>query len=67
MLKQQKGPLKKLAYVAAGADMIFAEAISDLKDFKKFCEQNPNTDANMTEFGKTPLYADSEFAEANYL
>lgn len=64
--EQLEGAIERsLAYVAAGADMIFAEAISDLKDFKKFCEQIPvPVLANMTEFGKTPYYADSEFAEA---
>jgi methylisocitrate lyase len=45
------------AYVAAGADMIFAEAIESLADFQKFVEvvQVPVL-ANLTEFGKTPSF-----------
>jgi methylisocitrate lyase len=45
------------AYVAAGADMIFAEAIETLADFRKFVEavQVPVL-ANLTEFGRTPSF-----------
>ena len=56
---------RSLAYVEAGADMIFAEAITDLKDFNEFCNQvSVPVLANMTEFGKTPYYTDKEFSEA---
>ena len=44
------------AYVDAGADMIFAEALTTLEDFKDFCHQCPvPVLANITEFGRTPL------------
>jgi methylisocitrate lyase len=43
------------AYVAAGADMIFAEALSSLEDFRRFCRAvEVPVLANMTEFGVTP-------------
>lgn len=51
------------AYVEAGADMIFAEAMTNLADYKKFkAAANVPLLANMTEFGKTPLYSAAEFA-----
>lgn len=45
------------AYVAAGADMIFAEALATLEEFAAFTEALGAAPvlANMTEFGKTPL------------
>ncbi len=45
------------SYVAAGADMIFAEAIETLADFRRFTEsiQVPVL-ANLTEFGRTPSF-----------
>lgn len=43
-------------YVEAGADMIFAEALTTADDFRKFASQvSVPVLANMTEFGKTPL------------
>ena len=46
------------AYVAAGADMIFAEAISTLDDYRDFAAAvRVPVLANLTEFGKTPLLA----------
>jgi methylisocitrate lyase len=49
-------------YVAAGADMIFAEALTTTEEFKKFTtEVRVPVLANMTEFGKTPLYTLNEF------
>jgi methylisocitrate lyase len=51
------------AYVAAGADMIFAEAVSDLALYRKFREAaDVPILANITEFGKTPLYTRDELA-----
>jgi methylisocitrate lyase len=45
------------AYVAAGADMIFPEAITDLPMYRKFAEAlKVPVLANITEFGKTPLF-----------
>src|SRR5712691_8156959 len=48
---------RSLACVAAGADGIFAEAARALATYKKFVDavQAPVL-ANMTEFGKTPLF-----------
>ena len=47
-----------LAYEAAGADMHFLEAFSSLADYTA-CKQALTRPilANLTEFGKTPLYA----------
>jgi methylisocitrate lyase len=56
---------RALAYVEAGADMIFAEAIHKLDDFKKFTEAvNVPILANMTEFGQTPYLTEKEFQSA---
>jgi methylisocitrate lyase len=53
------------AYVAAGADMIFAEALHSLDDFRAFTAalQVPVL-ANLTEFGKTPYYTVDELRSA---
>ncbi len=53
------------AYIAAGADMIFAEAIASLDDYQTFCEaiKQPVL-ANITEFGKTPLFTAEQLAAA---
>jgi len=46
------------AYVAAGADAIFAEAITDLDSYRTFAEElNVPILANITEFGVTPLFS----------
>ena len=53
------------AYVAAGADMIFAEALTELDPFRRFTrEVEVPVLANMTEFGKTPLFTVAELADA---
>lgn len=53
------------AYVAAGADMIFAEALPTLDDYKKFTAAVPvPVLANLTEFGKTPLFTLPELRAA---
>ncbi|HVU25597.1 MAG TPA: methylisocitrate lyase, partial [Opitutus sp.] len=45
------------AYVAAGADMIFAEALRTLDDYRQFTAAvNVPVLANLTEFGQTPLF-----------
>jgi methylisocitrate lyase len=45
-------------YLAAGADMIFAEALTSLDEYRQFTESvNAPVLANLTEFGKTPLFA----------
>ncbi len=53
------------AYVEAGADMIFAEAVTDLPQYRRFREAaRVPILANITEFGHTPLFTRSELAEA---
>jgi len=53
------------AYVEAGADMIFAEAVTDLKLYPKFREAaGVPILANITEFGHTPLYTTHELGAA---
>jgi methylisocitrate lyase len=56
------------AYMQAGADMIFTEALTDEAEFRAFRAAMPNTPllANMTEFGKTPLYTQAQFAQWGY-
>jgi methylisocitrate lyase len=51
------------AYYEAGADMIFAEALTTLDEYKQFCSAIccPVL-ANITEFGKTPLFTTQELA-----
>jgi methylisocitrate lyase len=45
------------AYIAAGADMIFPEAVTDLSMYRKFVEAaRVPVLANITEFGSTPLF-----------
>jgi methylisocitrate lyase len=53
------------AYVAAGADMIFPEAITDLGMYRRFAEAvRVPVLANITEFGKTPLFTLDELRGA---
>ena len=53
------------SYVEAGADAIFAEAVTEIEDYKKFSENlNVPILANITEFGKTPLFSQEELKEA---
>lgn len=50
-------------YVEAGADMIFAEALATLDDYRKFTAAvKVPVLANITEFGKTPLLTTKELA-----
>src|SRR5690349_140689 len=54
------------ACVEAGADMIFPEAITELEMYKKFADAvKVPILANITEFGKTPLFTTQELASAN--
>jgi methylisocitrate lyase len=56
---------RALAYVEAGADMIFAEALTTLEEYREFTSRvNAPVLANITEFGKTPLFTAGELAEA---
>jgi methylisocitrate lyase len=53
------------AYVAAGADMIFAEAVTELAQYTAFREAvGVPILANITEFGQTPLFTRDELAGA---
>jgi len=52
------------AYVEAGADMIFAEALTTLDEYRQFTAAvSVPVLANITEFGKTPLFTTSELGE----
>jgi len=54
------------ACVEAGADMIFPEAITELSMYKRFADAvKVPILANITEFGKTPLFTTQELASAN--
>ncbi len=49
-------------YVEAGADMIFAEALTDPDQYRKFTSAiSVPILANMTEFGKTPVLTTEQF------
>ncbi|MGA2765150.1 MAG: methylisocitrate lyase [Spirochaetia bacterium] len=51
------------AYAAAGADMIFPEALGSLDQYRAFKEATGlPVLANLTEFGMTPLYSREELA-----
>lgn len=53
------------ACVEAGADMIFPEALTNLEDYRRFADAvNVPVLANITEFGKTPLFTLEELRNA---
>ena len=56
---------RAVAYVEAGADMIFPEAMKTLDDYRRFksAVKVPIL-ANLTEFGQTPLFTVDEIAGA---
>lgn len=50
-------------YVEAGADMIFAEALATLEEYREFTSVvRVPVLANITEFGKTPMFTVAELA-----
>ena len=56
---------RSLLYVKSGADMIFPEAITDLGMYRKFVDAvKVPVLANITEFGKTPLFTVEELRSA---
>src|SRR3546814_20415383 len=56
---------RAVAYVAAGADMIFPEAMKTLADYRKFkAAVKVPILANLTEFGSTPFFTTDELREA---
>ncbi len=67
---------RAIAYVRAGADMIFPEGLSSEQEFEKFATDlravagSPQSPvyllANMTEFGKTPIISAKRFGEMGY-
>ncbi len=62
---QQAALDRAAAYVEAGADMIFAEALTTLDEYRQFTDSiNAPVLANLTEFGKTPLFTTEELADA---
>ncbi len=57
---------RAVAYVDAGADMIFPEAMTDLSMYKRFrAAVNVPILANITEFGQTPLFTTGELRGAD--
>ena len=60
---QQAALDRSAAYVAAGADMIFAEALTTLEEYREFTAAiTAPVLANLTEFGKTPMFTTDELA-----
>ena len=52
-------------YIDSGADIIFAEALTDLDQYKTYTDSlNAPVLANLTEFGMTPLYTVEEMRDA---
>jgi methylisocitrate lyase len=55
------------AYLAAGADAIFPEALTDESMFREFARRiDAPLLANMTEFGRTPFFTKEQFREMGY-
>ena len=62
---QQAAIDRAAVYVEAGADMIFPEAMIELDQYRQFVEAVPvPVLANITEFGKTPLFTVAELRDA---
>jgi len=60
---QQAALDRAAAYVEAGADMIFAEALTTADEYQQFTDAiKVPVLANLTEFGKTPLFTTEELA-----
>jgi methylisocitrate lyase len=56
---------RALKYVEAGADMVFPEAVTDLAMYRRFASAvKVPVLANITEFGKTPLFSVDELRSA---
>ena len=67
-IEDLKGAVKRAqAYVEAGADGIFPEALQSAEEFKTFAgEIKAPLLANMTEFGKSPLLSFKELSDLGY-
>jgi len=62
---QQAALDRAAAYVEAGADMIFAEALTTVEEYRQFTSAvGVPVLANLTEFGKTPLFTLDEMRGA---
>src|SRR5262245_24477945 len=62
---QQAAIERAQCYVEAGADMIFAEALTTLDEYREFTRALPvPVLANITEFGRTPLFTSTELGAA---
>jgi methylisocitrate lyase len=62
----EKAIERAAAYVEAGADMVFPEAITELAMYRKFAAAVAVPIlANITEFGKTPLFTVDELRSAD--
>jgi len=55
---------RSAAYLEAGADGIFAEAMGTLDDYRSYKSLDAPLLANMTEFGMTPLFDRDELGDA---
>jgi len=61
---QQAALDRSAAYVEAGADIIFAEALTTLDEYRQFTSAiDVPVLANLTEFGQTPMFKTTELAE----
>ena len=57
---------RSIQYVKAGADMLFPEAVADLDQYRKFVDAvKVPVLANITEYGKTPMFTLDELRSAN--
>jgi methylisocitrate lyase len=62
---QQAALERAASYVEAGADMIFAEALTTLDEYREFAGRvRVPLLANITEFGRTPLFTLAELGAA---
>ncbi|MDH3893995.1 MAG: methylisocitrate lyase [Chromatiales bacterium] len=62
---QEAAVERALAYVEAGADMIFAEALTTLDEYREFTSAvGVPVLANITEFGKTPLFSVEQLGDS---
>jgi len=62
---QQAAIERAALYVEAGADMVFAEALTTLAEYREFTRALAvPVLANITEFGRTPLFTTAELGQA---
>ncbi len=62
---QQSALGRALRYAEAGADMIFAEALTTLDEYRQFTSSlEAPVLANLTEFGRTPMFTVDELRNA---